>query len=92
MTTTEVSGIMLYRLSRHAQEQMAARNISGQSVDAVMQSPEQIVGGQSGRKCYQSRYKRGASEFLLRLMAADDTTLAVVVTVYYTSQIDKYWV
>ena len=92
LTTIGVSGIMLYRLSRHAQEQMAARNISSQSVDAVMQSPEQIVGGQNGKKCYQSRYKRGVSEFLLRLMVADDVTPAVVVTVYYTSQIDKYWV
>ncbi len=83
---------MLYRLSQHARQQMAARGISEQAVDAAMQSPEQIVDEANGKKCYPSRWNRGGSEFLLRLIVADDVTPAVVVTVYFTSQIDKYWV
>lgn len=83
---------MLYRISRHARQQMAVRGISEQAVDAVMQSPGQVVDEANGRKCYQSRWNRGSSEFLLRLIVADDVTPAVIVTVYFTSQIDKYWV
>ena len=83
---------MLYRLSRHAQQQMAVRGISEQSVDDVMQSPGQVVSEQDGKKCRQSLYNKGGSTFLLRVIVADETTPAVVVTVYYTSQIDKYWV
>ena len=35
---------MPYRISRHARQQMAARGIPEQAVDAVMQSPGQVVG------------------------------------------------
>ena len=83
---------MLYRISRHARQQMAARGIPEQEVDAVMQAPRQIVDEANDKKCYQARWNRGGAEFLLRLIVADDVTPAVVVTVYFTSQIDKYWV
>ena len=59
---------MHYRLSRHAQQQMAARAISNESVDAVMQSPGQIVNEAGGKKCYQSHYNKGGAAFLLRLI------------------------
>ena len=84
--------MMRYRLSSHARQQMAARNISHESVDAVMQSPGQIVNETNGKRCYQSHYNRGGTSFLLRVIVADNIMPAVVVTVYYTSQIDKYWV
>lgn len=71
---------------------MAVRGIPSQLVDTVMQSPEQIVSAENGRKCYQSRWNDGGTMFLLRLIVADAVTPAVIVTVYYTSQIDKYWV
>lgn len=83
---------MLYRISRHAQQQMETRGISSALVDGVMQSPGQIVGEQGGKKCYQSLYDRSGSQFLLRLIVADDVAPAVIVTVYHTSRIDKYWI
>jgi hypothetical protein len=83
---------MLYRLSHHARQQMATRGISDQAVDAVMQSPGQVVTEPDGRKCYQSLYRANGSQFLLRLIVAEDAAPAVVVTVYYTSRISKYWV
>lgn len=82
---------MLYRISRHAQEQMAARGISEQSVDAVMQSPGQVTREQNGKKCYQSLYTKDGATFLLRLIVDDNITPAVVVTAYSTSRVDKYW-
>ena len=83
---------MLYRISQHAQQQMATRNISNQSVDAVMQSPGQVISEPEGRKCYQSLYNRDGSQFLLRLIVAENATPPVVVTVYYTNRISKYWI
>lgn len=83
---------MQYRVSQHAQQQMALRGIPNQTVDAVMQSPGQIVNEAKGKKCYQSPWNNNGVRFLLRLIVADDVTPAVIVTVYYTSQIDKYWV
>ena len=50
---------------------MAVRGIPSQMVDTVMQSPEQIVNAESGRKCYQSRWNDGGTVFLLRLIVAD---------------------
>ena len=83
---------MLYRISQHAQQQMATRDISNQSVDAVMQSPGQMLSEPEGRKCYQSLYYRDGSRFLLRLIVAEDATPPVVVTVYYTKRVSKYWI
>lgn len=45
-----------------------------------------------GRKAYQSQIDFGDGRiFLSRVIVADDVDPPVVVTVYRTSKIDKYW-
>ena len=46
---------MRYRFSAHAQEALEERGLTEEEVDAVLQSPEQIVSSKKGRKIYQTR-------------------------------------
>jgi len=47
---------------------------------------------QPGRKVYQSKFDFGGGRmFLLRAIVDDRADPAVVITVYRTSKIDKYW-
>jgi hypothetical protein len=82
---------MEYRFSRHAQTEMERRKISLDLVKSVLDSPDQIVSEKEGRKVYQSRFDIGDRVFLLRVIVVDDIEPAVVITVYKTSKIDKYW-
>jgi hypothetical protein len=61
-------------------------------VDRVLANPEQVVPGSGGRKVYQSRVDFGGGRmFLLRAVVQDELTPKLVVTVYRTSEITKYW-
>lgn len=82
---------MIYRISRHARGRMRLRGVSEADVDAVMNAPEQIVPEDDGRSAYQSKLTSGGRTILLRAIVADDVSPAVVVTVYATTQVDKYW-
>ncbi len=78
--------------SRHAQEELVRRGIPKMLVDSVLSNPEQVVPEQGGRVTYQSRVDFGAGRiFLLRVIVVDQVDPAVVVTVYRTSKIEKYW-
>jgi hypothetical protein len=79
-------------LSRHAREEIARRGIPQTLVDLVLDNPEQIVPERGGRVAYQSQVDFGGGRvFLLRVIVADTVDPAVVVTVYRTSKISKYW-
>ena len=81
-----------YRLSRHAEEQMARRQIPRDWVDLVLAQPEQRLLLSDGREVLQSRHRTNdGTMFLLRLVVATDTRPQVVVTVYRTTKIEKYW-
>jgi hypothetical protein len=82
---------MDYRLSRHAQDEMARRGITSDQVHAVLTSPGQVVQERNGRRCYQSRTTFADGQFLLRVIVVDTVEPAVVVTVYRTSRHDRYW-
>lgn len=83
---------MEFQLSRHAREEVQRRNIPPGVVDAVLHNPEQIVPGHGGKQVYQSRLDFGGGDvFLLRAIVNDAVDPAVVVTVYRTSKIAKYW-
>jgi hypothetical protein len=69
---------------------MNERGITEAEVDAVMQSPQQIVEADRDRKAYQSLVVRGGRMQLLRIIVAVTATPAVVVSVYATTQ-GKYW-
>ena len=82
---------MRYRLLPHAREQMEERDIPLELVEQVLEHPEQIILQENGRKVYQSivRLPSGARQ-LLRLIVIERDRL-IVVTVYSTSQIRRYW-
>jgi len=79
-------------LSRHAREEITRRGIPQTLVDLVLDNPQQIVPEHGGRVAYQSQLDFGDGRvFLLRAIVADTVAPAVVVTVYRTSKISKYW-
>jgi hypothetical protein len=58
----------------------------------VLENPEQIVPEHRGLKAFQSQLDFGDGRiYLLRAIVADELDPAVVVTVYRTSRISKYW-
>jgi len=60
--------------------------------DKVLRKPQQIVPERTPRHAYQSQVDvGGAKMMLIRAIVDDSVDPAVVVTVYRTSKIDKYW-
>jgi hypothetical protein len=83
---------MSFRLSRHALEEMARRGIPQQMVDDVLANPQQVIDMPDGKKAYQSQLDFGGGRiFLLRVIVAVDVDPNLVVTVYRTTKIAKYW-
>jgi hypothetical protein len=83
---------MNYELSQHAREEAARRQIPLALVDNVMQNPQQIVPEYGGKRAYQSQLDFGKGKiYLLRAIVDDTFDPALVVTVYRTSKIAKYW-
>ncbi len=83
---------MKYKLSRHAKEEIERRVIPMELLKSVLERPQQIVLEPSGKKAYQSQFEFGGGKiFLLRAIVLDDIDPPVVVTVYRTSKIQKYW-
>jgi hypothetical protein len=83
---------MSFRLSRHAQDEMARRGIPQHMVDDVLANPQQVIDMPDGKKAYQSQLDFGGGRiFLLRVIVAVDVDPNLVVTVYRTSKIAKHW-
>ena len=83
---------MTFSLSRHAQEEAQRRAIPLPLLESVLQQPQQIVQERGGKKAYQSQVDFGGGRiFLLRAIVDDAVDPAVVITVYRTSKISKYW-
>jgi len=85
--------ITKYRLTEHAKEEMARRQISQENVANVLAAPEQIEAVRQGRSVYQSRIKtdKPPQTYLLRVFVDVDREPPEVVTVYRTSKVTKYW-
>jgi hypothetical protein len=87
-----MTGLTEFSLSRHALEEMERRQIPRAFVENVLANPEQVIHVHGGKVAYQSRIDFGAGKiFLLRVIVNESVTPAVVVTVYRTSKIEKYW-
>jgi hypothetical protein len=81
-----------YRFSQHAQEQMARRGIPVEMVKDVLAAPQQVADDPSGCKVCQSQVDFGTGNpYLLRVFVDETMDPAIVVTVYRTSKIAKYW-
>ncbi|MBM4275658.1 MAG: DUF4258 domain-containing protein [Deltaproteobacteria bacterium] len=83
---------MKFRLSRHAQQELKRRAIPEKMLESVIQNPQQVIDQPDGKKVYQSQIDFGGGKiFLLRAVVAELTGSALVVTVYRTRMIGKYW-
>jgi hypothetical protein len=83
---------MVFKLSRHAREEMERRSISLPLLESVMDDPQQIVVERENLKAYQSVVdiaEKGS--FLRRIIVDDAAEPPMVVTAYKTSKISKYW-
>jgi Domain of unknown function (DUF4258) len=85
--------ITTYRLTDHAQMEMARRQISASDVARVLATPEQMEMVRPGRVVYQARVACGTptATYLLRVFVDIDRQPPDVVTVYRSSKITKYW-
>jgi len=84
--------VLNFNISIHAQEEMRRRGISLAFLESVLQSPEQVILERGGKKVYQSRLHFGGGKtFLLRAIVNEEVDPPLVVTVYRTSKINKYW-
>jgi hypothetical protein len=70
---------------------MERRGISIEQLEHVLQKPQQIVAESRGKKAYQSVIEFLGRKFLVRVIVADTVDPPIVVTVYRTSKIHKYW-
>jgi hypothetical protein len=61
-------------------------------LEQILQNPQQIVPETRGKKAYQSIiYFSSGKKFLVLAILAVENDPPIVVTVYRTSKIDKYW-
>jgi hypothetical protein len=79
-----------YRLSDHAREEAERRGIPPDVLQRVMEAPGQIVEVHSQRRAYQSKVMMDDKLYVVRAIV-ELTDPLVVVTVYRTSKIEKYW-
>jgi hypothetical protein len=79
------------RFTTHSFQQLGERNINQSLVlDAVMK-PDQVLEGRRGRKIAHKRFSVDEQEYLLRVTYEETGESGLVVTVYQTSKMAKYW-
>jgi len=80
-------------LSKHASEQMSRRGINYESVLKVVSQPDQIIVDNEDPTTviYQSLIEEDNRFFLLRVFINRDKQPNVIVTLYKTTKISKYY-
>ena len=80
------------RRTPHAMQNLLDREIEQTEVDKTLAQPEFIVPGQFPRHIYMRRYFDSLlqQEILLRVIVEETMTERVVISVYKTSQIERY--
>ena len=81
---------MNFIFSKHALEQMELRNIPKEMVENVLRNPGQIK-DENGRKVYQSIVSFDTGQYLLRIFVSTENNPPLIITVYKTSKINKYY-
>jgi hypothetical protein len=83
---------MKYRISRHAKEEMERRGIPLKILDSILKDPQQVVNDPAGNRVYQSKVDFNEGKiYLVRVVTTEEAGILVVVTVYRTSKVQKYW-
>lgn len=80
-----------FHFSKHVLEELEKRKIPQKLLEHTLYTPEQKVPEVDDITCYQSRVEISGKAYLVRVMVNETMNPAVVVTVYRTSKISKYW-
>ena len=78
-------------LTPHAVVELQRRGLDEAIVRQVLAAPEQRDTVRLGRDVLQSRLEIEGKRYLVRVFVDVDRRPAEVVTVYRTSNVDKYW-
>lgn len=84
-------GIENYVISSHAIFEMRRRSITEEQLKAVMSYPSQILKTYGGREIYQKILPVREKDFLFRAIVDFNQYPPLIVILYKTSKIDKYW-
>lgn len=81
------------RISDHAREQMAERGITEEMVLTIVENPQQTIPLEPDKVVYQSLqyFDEEAKEYLVRVFVNIIKEPDLVITVYRTSKVEKYW-
>jgi len=84
---------MDFIFSKHAHEQMARRGINHETVKMVVSYPDQTIADNETptKIIYQSLINEDNRMFLLRVFVDTDKQPNVIITVYKTTKISKYY-
>ena len=86
-----MSDTIRVEFTAHAEEQIAARKMDRAQIIAVATAPEQVVSEPGKPLVAQSRIQFKGKTFLLRVAFHDEGDVRLVITVYRTSQVRRYW-
>jgi hypothetical protein len=81
---------MNFIISDHASIEIQRRKIRLEDVKQVLNHPQQVIPVRQARKIHQSIIEMDGKSYLLRLIV-DEGDTNILVTVYRTSKIQKYW-
>ena len=83
---------MEYVFSNHAKVEIERRKLPLDLITSVIENPQQVISKFNDRKAFQSKsIWNDGREFILRVIIDDTVVPAIVITVYKTSKIYKYW-
>ena len=84
---------MGFTFSRHAEEQLIRRSLDRRLVEDVVLHPEQVLYDESDDaiRIYQSIVKEGGKVFLYRVFVNTKLQPMMIVTLYRTTKIAKYY-
>ena len=82
---------MNIRFTTHALEECERRNIWVQLIKDIVDAPQQIVPNVEGRRVYQSKIVFDDKIYLVRVIVEVTEQEFVIITLYRTSKIKKYW-
>ena len=81
---------MLFDISKHAEAQMKLRGIEKETVLEILNNPDQIINS-DGKMIYQAIISEIDKQFLMRIFVNHLKIPKLVITVYKTSKITKYY-
>ncbi|OFZ57714.1 MAG: hypothetical protein A2W77_05620 [Nitrospinae bacterium RIFCSPLOWO2_12_39_16] len=74
-----------------AERKIKRRGIRKEWIEETISSPVQLVDGYGGRKVAQKMFIIENKKYLLRVVFEKKDEVYIVVTAYFTSQINRYW-